>query len=163
MEPARPTDGDPVRVVVVDDEPDVRFFVRHLLSRRRGFDVVGEGANGDEAVEVAARLQPDVLLLDLMMPTPGRHALPHILSVSPTTMVVVFSGADPTEADRRRLLDLGAFNLYEKGCADQLPELLESDVTRFRRALTGREVVVTWMTDWGGPVAPPAQELPRSL
>lgn len=142
---AESTDGAVVRVVVVDDEPDVRFLVRRLLARHDRFEVVGEATDGRKAVEVAEELQPDVLLLDLMMPTSGSEALPHILSVSPGTMVVVFSGADPDTDARQRLLDLGAFNFYEKTRADRLAELLETDISRFRQALQGIDTVVPWL------------------
>ena len=65
-----PGDG-PIRVLVVDDHPVVRQGLRAFLASREGIDVVGEAADGDAAVAEAARLRPDVVLLDLAMPGAG--------------------------------------------------------------------------------------------
>ena len=58
----------PIRVLLVDDEPDMRMLVRLMLERTVDIDVVGEAASGEEAVDRAASLGPDCLLLDYMMP-----------------------------------------------------------------------------------------------
>ncbi|MDX1658779.1 MAG: response regulator [Nitriliruptorales bacterium] len=145
--PEREASNGAVTVVVVDDEPDVRFLVRRLLDRRDGWELVGEAADGAEAADVVEELQPDVVLLDLMMHTPGEEALPHILKVAPKTMVVVFSAAPSTDADRRRLLDLGAFAYHQKSEASDLLKLLAADLALFRRVLAGEDVVPTWMNN----------------
>jgi two-component system, LytTR family, response regulator len=59
---------DPLRVVVVDDEPDARDVVRTLLAAHSQLRVVGEATNGCEAVEVIRRERPDVVFLDVQMP-----------------------------------------------------------------------------------------------
>ena len=58
----------PIRVLLVDDEPDMRMLVRLMLERQKDIDVVGEAASGEEAVTQAKALAPDCLLLDYMMP-----------------------------------------------------------------------------------------------
>lgn len=84
--------GRPIRVVIADDTDDIRALMRDLLERD-GFEVVGEAADGLEAVEVAVRTQPDLLLLDLAMPTlDGLEALPLVRAGAPQTKVVVLSG-----------------------------------------------------------------------
>jgi CheY-like chemotaxis protein len=57
-----------IRVLLVDDEPDMRMLVRLMLERTKDIDVVGEAASGEEAVAQTAALSPDCLLLDYMMP-----------------------------------------------------------------------------------------------
>ena len=81
------------RVLVVDDEPDIRVLLQMTLGLD-GFDVVGEATNGQEAVAMASDLQPDVIVLDLMMPVmSGMEALPLIMEQSPRSHVVVLSAA----------------------------------------------------------------------
>ena len=57
-----------IRVLLVDDEPDMRMLVRLTLDRTEDIEVVGEAASGNEAIELVTSLGPDVVLLDQMMP-----------------------------------------------------------------------------------------------
>ena len=59
---------EPIRVLVVDDHAVVRQGLRGLLELQDGIEVVGDAADGAEGVETAVRLQPDVILIDLVMP-----------------------------------------------------------------------------------------------
>ena len=69
-------------VLLVDDDAELRLLLRVTLSDR-GFDIVGEAGDGSEGVEQAARLQPDVIVLDLSMPTmDGLTALPLLAQVA---------------------------------------------------------------------------------
>jgi PAS domain S-box-containing protein len=108
--------------VIVDDAPDVRHIVRLELELSGKFLVVGEGSTGREAIELAASCSPSVLLLDISMPDlDGLQALPAVLSASPETRVVIFSGFD-AETVRSRALELGASAYVEKGAAiSELP------------------------------------------
>jgi DNA-binding NarL/FixJ family response regulator len=60
--------ADAIRIVVVDDHAVVREGLRAFLSVQDGFEIVGEAADGDEALERAEQLDPDVILMDLVMP-----------------------------------------------------------------------------------------------
>ncbi len=102
------------RVLVVDDHPLTRDALAALLVQG-GFEVVGEAADGEEALELAERLQPELVLLDLSMPgMDGLEALPLVRSAAPAAAVIVFSGF---AADRMRepALALGAARYLEKG------------------------------------------------
>jgi DNA-binding NarL/FixJ family response regulator len=62
------TDTKPVRVLLVDDQPLLRTGFRMVLGSEPGLDVVGEAGDGVEAVDLARRLLPDVVLMDIRMP-----------------------------------------------------------------------------------------------
>lgn len=63
----------PVRIVVADDHPIVRDGVRALVEASPGIELVGEATNGDEVIELARQVRPDVVLMDLAMP--GRNGI----------------------------------------------------------------------------------------
>ncbi len=60
--------SDPVRVLLVDDHAVVREGLRNFLELQDGIEVAGEAGDGEEALTAAARLHPDVVLMDLVMP-----------------------------------------------------------------------------------------------
>jgi DNA-binding NarL/FixJ family response regulator len=81
-----------LRVVVADDHPIFRDGLRMLLSSIPEFDVVGEAASGAEVVELAASLQPDVIVMDLHMPEMnGIEATRRAVSASPHVAVLVLT------------------------------------------------------------------------
>lgn len=82
----------PIKVVVADDHPIVRQGLRLLLSVEREFELVGEAKNGAEAVEVVGEAQPDVVILDLMMPgTTGLAAIPQIRQACPASRILILT------------------------------------------------------------------------
>jgi len=84
-----------VSVLVVDDDPDIRRTARLWIEIEDGLVVVGEAANGREAVEIAARLGPDVVLMDLRMPEmDGIEATRKIVAARPRTRVVLLTAVD---------------------------------------------------------------------
>ena len=60
--------SEPIRVLVVDDHGVVRDGLRGFLELQQGIEVVGEAVDGEDAIETALRLRPDVVLMDLVMP-----------------------------------------------------------------------------------------------
>src|SRR5437868_2384284 len=58
----------PIRILVADDDPTIRMLLRRLLETHACWEVCGEATNGSEAVEQAAQLSPDVIILDFAMP-----------------------------------------------------------------------------------------------
>src|ERR1700752_51475 len=87
-----------VRVLVVDDHGIVRDGLPLLLDRQKHMEVVGTATTGKEAVDAAARLKPDVIVMDLMLPElNGDDATERILSLLPQTHVVVLSVSHTSE------------------------------------------------------------------
>ena len=83
----------PISVVVCDDVPELRQLLRECLEVGDEMRVVGEAADGREAIEVIERLQPDVVVLDLSMPRlDGLEAIPLIHQIAPKAEICVFSG-----------------------------------------------------------------------
>ena len=86
-------------MLIVDDVPEIRQIVRMTLRLHDGFDVAGEAANGAEAIAIAQRERPDVVVLDLGLPDlAGNEVLSRLREVSPTSKVVVFTAADPVDS-----------------------------------------------------------------
>lgn len=94
--------GGTVRVMIVDDHSIVREGLRTLLSEEPGLDVVGEAADGADAVAGAAALRPDVILMDLVMPTvDGIEATRRLRQAGTPAQVIVLTSF----VDDRRVRD----------------------------------------------------------
>ena len=117
--------------VVVDDADDVRTLVGLQLRLSGRFDVVGDGRTGAEAIALAARHHPAVMVLDVSMPDmDGLEALPGVLEASPDTKVVMLSGFG-NEALKDEARARGASDFVEKAVPlrelpDRLLRLLRS-------------------------------------
>ncbi|MDP9372250.1 MAG: response regulator transcription factor, partial [Chloroflexota bacterium] len=87
-----------IRVLVVDDHPIVRQGLVAILEDEADFAVVGAAGSADEAVALAGRLHPDVVLLDLELgDQDGVAAIPRLAAASPASRVVVFTAYDTDE------------------------------------------------------------------
>ncbi|ROO83215.1 LuxR family two component transcriptional regulator [Actinocorallia herbida] len=87
-----------VKVLLADDQALVRAGFRSLLARSRDLSVVGEAASGTEAVAQAARLGPDLVLMDIRMPgIDGIEATRRILAARPETKIVILTTFDTDE------------------------------------------------------------------
>jgi two-component system nitrate/nitrite response regulator NarL len=88
----------PIRIVVADDHPVVRFGVKNMLEDEAGFEVVGDAEDGDTAITQTIELEPDILLLDLQMPRlPGLEALRAIMSKSPRVKIIMLTSTISTQ------------------------------------------------------------------
>lgn len=79
-------------VAVVDDDDSVRLLLCRLVEREHGMELAGDASDGREAIDLAAEAQPDVVILDLMMPVmDGLEAMPRIRDVSPDSRILFFT------------------------------------------------------------------------
>jgi len=110
--------GEPrVRAIIVDDTEAIRRLLRVSFDGDPRFEILGEAANGVEAIELAGRLQPDLVILDWDMPVlGGMEALPEIHERAPHAVVVVYTaGADA--GTYRAAVAAGAVDVLDKAAA----------------------------------------------
>jgi len=123
-EPTNETAPEMPRILLVEDNSDVRRMLRLKLEAIGAYEVVGEAADGLEAVERATELMPSVVLLDLAMPRmDGLTALPLILEAVPDVRVVVLSGFDQATMAEHALA-AGAHAYLEKGLRMDLDRVI---------------------------------------
>lgn len=104
-----------LRVVIADDVEALRALVRLALEEQGDIQVVGEAADGHEAVRLTCELEPDVLLLDVSMPGyDGLEALVEVCRRVPRTSVVMLSGFAASRL-APQAKELGAHSYLEKG------------------------------------------------
>jgi DNA-binding NarL/FixJ family response regulator len=82
----------PIRVVLADDHKLIRAGIRSLIKELNGVEVVGEANNGREAVDLVAKLAPDIILMDIMMPEMnGLDATARVVAKYPNVRVIILS------------------------------------------------------------------------
>jgi DNA-binding NarL/FixJ family response regulator len=112
------------RVLLVDDHELLRAGLRSRLEQEPGIEVVGEADSAERAVVQARALQPDLVLLDLLLPrTNGFDAIPEIANVAPDARVIVIS-SQTAASSVRRALTAGAAGYLPKRASDR--ELVEA-------------------------------------
>lgn len=124
-----------IRILVADDHAFVRMGIAALLSSESDLEIVGNARNGKEAVDAALKLNPDIAIIDLMMPRKdGETATREILAARPQTKIIIitsFLSADSAA----HALDAGAIGLVSKD-ADNV-----ALVRAIRRAMEGKKTV----------------------
>jgi DNA-binding NarL/FixJ family response regulator len=108
-----------ISVLLVDDHQLLRAGLRSRLEREPGIAVVGEADTAERAVVMARKLQPDLILLDLLMPRKsGYEAIPELIEVAPQAKILVVSSqAAPSSV--RRALSAGAAGYLPKRSSDR--------------------------------------------
>jgi DNA-binding NarL/FixJ family response regulator len=115
-----PEGAKPVRVLIADDHAIFRDGLRRLLEADPGLSVVGEAADGIEALKLALKLKPDILLLDLAMPRqPGLDTLGELADTCPNLRTILLTAAIE-KAQIVQALQLGARGVVMKESATQL-------------------------------------------
>lgn len=123
-----PGSGNDLRtVVIVDDDDIVRIGLKTLLNDIGGYEVVGEATNGREAVQLARRLTPSLVIIDVGMPTMnGIDATRRIKSLVPDTKIIALSVHDDSRFVTQ-MLDAGAIGyLPKQGAVEELPFALKT-------------------------------------
>jgi AmiR/NasT family two-component response regulator len=151
--PAPTPAPEPIRVLIAEDEALIRLDLREML-QEEGFDVVGEAADGEQAIALAQQLTPDLVICDVKMPkVDGIVAAAQITEarIAPVVMLTAFSQRDLIERAR----DAGAMAYLVKPFQkhDLLPAIematsrfaeiraLESEVTGLRERLEARKLI----------------------
>jgi DNA-binding NarL/FixJ family response regulator len=108
-----------IRVLLVDDHALLRAGLRSVLERENGIAVAGEADTAERAIVMARKLQPDVIVLDLLLPRKsGYEAIPELLHVAPEAKILVVSSqAAPSWV--RRALSAGAAGYLPKRSSDR--------------------------------------------
>jgi len=133
------TASDQLRVVIADDASAMRALLRRMLEDSTAFEIVGEAADGEEAVSLAGALHPDVVLLDVAMPgMDGLEAIPGIRRMSPTTRIVVLSAIEASRVKAQALAS-GADAFIEKRMVSDSLALRLVEACRMPRLHPGDE------------------------
>ena len=113
-----------VRVLIVDDQAPFRDVARLVVDLTDGFEVVGESVTGEESVEMARTLKPDLILMDVNMPgIDGTEATRLILAEAAEVVVLLLSTYEPAEYEPRAA-EAGAAAYIPKSAFD--PDRLEA-------------------------------------
>lgn len=126
---------DKMRILLAEDHKVVREGTRRLLESQSDFEVVGEASDGVEAIELAKKLKPEIIIMDVSMPRlNGIEATKQIKALYPNMAVLVLTGYDDDEY---------VFALLEAGAAGYL--LKESSgeelIDAIRQVMTGEPVL----------------------
>jgi two-component system chemotaxis response regulator CheB len=157
-----------IRVLVVDDSPSVRALLAHIFEAEPEISLVGCACDGEQALEMAARLRPDVITMDLHMPAmDGVEATRRIMQTCPVPIVVVSGKDSQVEVGAGfRAIEAGALVLAQRPFGIGHPAFADSAraLVRTVRSMAEVRVVRRWAaTDGGGRRAPVAPAPRRRL
>jgi two-component system invasion response regulator UvrY len=124
------------KIMIVDDHKLVRVGLRHLLLQETNIEVVAEAESGEEAVELARKMKPDVVLLDIQMPNmDGLEATKRLLRIDPYMKIIIITVCEDNNLFPSRLLQAGAYGYLTKDASVK-------DVTRaIKTVLAGQRYI----------------------
>lgn len=107
--------ASPIRVLVVDDSPFMRRAIIRMITSEPGIEIVGQAANGAEAIPLIASLRPDVVTMDVEMPVmDGLTALKRIMAEQPLPILIMSTLTQAGSSAALQALELGAFDFVPK-------------------------------------------------
>jgi DNA-binding NarL/FixJ family response regulator len=116
--------GHPIRLVIADDEEDIRGLLAAIINGEPSLELVGSAADTEEAIRVVEREKPDVAIVDWVMPGGGGgRAAGEIKAMDLPTRVIAYTGADASQASYD-MMTAGAVSFLQKGCTKE--ELIEA-------------------------------------
>src|SRR6478609_7466861 len=134
--------ADQIRVLVVDDIPETRDHLTKLLSFESDIDVVGAAASGREAIEMATKLNPDVVLMDINMPDmDGIAATEQLSATVPSAAVVMMSVQGEADYLRRSMLAGAREFLVKPFSSDELTASIRQVYAREREKMSRMAIV----------------------
>ena len=128
---------DKIKVLIVDDHAIVRMGMVALINAQPNLEVVGEAKNGELGVKAALKLNPDVIVMDLLMPVKdGVEATRDIIAARPDSKILVLT-TSTTASELAAALEAGAFGIIPKTTSNQ------SLLSAIRSVAAGKRVVNT--------------------
>jgi len=126
-----------IRVLIVDDIPEMRDGLKRLLTLEMDIEVIGTASDGDEAVKLTKALHPDIVLMDIHMPKlDGMSATEQINKESPNTEIILMSAGDETRNMRRAMLVGARYFLSKPISGDELCATLRDVYQRRKPGVT---------------------------
>ena len=130
-----------IRVMVADDHPIMRNWLRDALNGEEDFEVVGQVSDGVEAVSMAVRVEPDVVVMDVMMPgKDGVDACREIMEALPGTQVLMLTASSSSEDAVVEAVAAGATGYLQKHSAPEELAVAIRDVANGRLRIPDRAI-----------------------
>ncbi len=113
-----PSDDAPIRVLIADDDEDIRVLLGLVIEDAAGMELVGAADSAEDATRLAQELDPDVALVDWMMPGGGETAVRQIIGRRPNVRVIAFTAGDPVHASQD-MIGAGAAAFLAKSSSNE--------------------------------------------